>query len=280
MKNKKKYLKPESSKLLWAIIPTLICLAPCLGMDIEGYVPGILEVDGTEEGGMVNLKPGAIIEIGVDVKPNGVLNIHAGTVGFYGIWLIDPTPELPGNDPVVTVYGTNFADEDGSLGYGDWTPSDGSGTLTGEYENGDPTNPDDDINLLFYSDVPIDLVETAVELLEAELWVLPCFINRERPRPARILTLLRLPEGISKDDIDSGQPLLLDSFGIEAVNQYAFEWYRNGILHTSIIASFNKAELMAAVPDDGEVELQVTGQLNTGQVFYGIQTVTIFSWSW
>lgn len=46
-------------------------------------------------------------------------------------------------------------------------------------------------------------------------------------------------------------------------------------------ASFDKAELIKAVPD-GKVELEVVGGLNTdtGQDFYGIDTIRIVSWYW
>jgi len=42
-----------------------------------------------------------------------------------------------------------------------------------------------------------------------------------------------------------------------------------------ILAFFDKAELMAAVDDNGEVELQLVGRLRTSRYFYGIDTVRL-----
>ncbi len=110
--------------------------------------------------------------------------------------------------------------------------------------------------------------------IQGELKVLPRTVNR-RSRQKYILASVRLPEGITKRQIDTDKPLLLYPSGVEALHQYIFQSRRRGAQQTSILAFFDKAELMEAVPDNGQVELQVVGRLKTGQYFYGIDTVNI-----
>lgn len=123
---------------------------------------------------------------------------------------------------------------------------------------------------------PDQVVITVIEPIESELRIFPRTIDRHGRMP-RILALLRLPEGITEDQIDSDRTLLLYPGEIEATYQRAIQWRRRGTPVTNIFALFSKAELMQAVPDDGEVELQVVDQLVSGQYFYGTDTVRIIS---
>jgi len=50
---------------------------------------------------------------------------------------------------------------------------------------------------------------------------------------------------------------------------------KKGDKRVSIFAIYNKAELLSAVPDNGLVDIQVIGSLNTGQYFYGSGSLTI-----
>ncbi|MHC4642176.1 MAG: FIMAH domain-containing protein [Planctomycetota bacterium] len=160
MERKEAMLKTGCSRILWILMVVLLCAAPVvLAVDIDSDVPGgFLDVYGP-----VNLLPGANVEHAVSVYPNGILNIYAGTVGFLGITLYEPTPEFPGNNPVVTVHGTSFEDSSGPISTTQWTPVGGSDTLTGTYENGDL------ISLLFASDIAINLVDTASDPDPTEL---------------------------------------------------------------------------------------------------------------
>ena len=115
---------------------------------------------------------------------------------------------------------------------------------------------------------------------QAKLMILPRVINRSS-RQKRILAWLRLPEGITRDQIDSDIPVVLYPGDIEAIRQYVFQQRRRRPPRTSIFASFDKAELMDAVGDNGRVELQVLGQfVNPGRYFYGTDTVWINSRGW
>jgi len=120
---------------------------------------------------------------------------------------------------------------------------------------------------------PDEVVVTVIEPLESFLRLAPRVINRRSRQPG-ILALLRLPEGITTDQIDSNEPLLLYPGGIEAIRQRVTESRSRGV---SIFALFDKAELMDAVSDNGSVELRVGGQLKTSQYFCGTDTVRIIS---
>jgi hypothetical protein len=121
---------------------------------------------------------------------------------------------------------------------------------------------------------PDQVVIRVVEALESQLLVLPRIINL-RSRQKYILAWVRLPEGITKRQIDTDQPLLLYPGGVEVLHQYIFQSRRRGAQQTSILAFFDKSGLIEAVPDNGQVELQAAGKLKTGQYFYGTDTIRI-----
>ncbi|MFH1371724.1 MAG: right-handed parallel beta-helix repeat-containing protein [Planctomycetota bacterium] len=103
-----------------------------------------------------------------------------------------------------------------------------------------------------------------------ELMILPRVINRHS-RQRRILARLCLPEGITRNQIDRDTPLVLYPGNIEAIRQFVFQ-NRNG---ASIFAFFDKADLLAAIPENGRTDLEVTGRLTTGQIFYGTDSIRI-----
>jgi len=118
---------------------------------------------------------------------------------------------------------------------------------------------------------PDEVIITVIEPVESQLRIAPRVINRHSRQP-KILVLVRLPEGVTKDQIDSNEQLLLYPGGIEAIRQRVTESRSRGV---SIFALFDKAELMDAVSDNGRVELRVGGLLKTGQYFYGSDTVLV-----
>jgi hypothetical protein len=121
----------------------------------------------------------------------------------------------------------------------------------------------------------IDMGAYETIIHEARLLILPRVINRKSSKP-RIMAWLRLPQGITKDQIDRDVPLVLYPSGIEAMRQFVIPRRRQGTQRVSIFAFFNKAELMDAIDDNGRVELQILGRLRQpGQYFYGSDTIRI-----
>jgi len=120
----------------------------------------------------------------------------------------------------------------------------------------------------------IDMGTYETDYLCARLWFAPRTINRQN-RLKRVMAWMLPPKGITRDQIDQTAPLLLYPGSLEPVKQYIFEHGRPGSKHTSIFLLYDKAELMAAVPDNGRVDVQVIGSLNTSQQFYGNSFITI-----
>ncbi len=121
----------------------------------------------------------------------------------------------------------------------------------------------------------IDMGAYETIIHEARLLILPRVINRKSSKP-RIMAWLHLPQGITKDQIDSDTPLVLYPAGIKAMRQFVFDNRRRGAV--SIFAVFDKAELMDAIPANDRVQLQVLGHLRQpGQYFSGTDTIRIIT---
>jgi hypothetical protein len=95
----------------------------------------------------------------------------------------------------------------------------------------------------------------------------------------KITAWLHLLEGVTKDQIDSNEVLILypedAQNDIEAIQQFVIQRGRLGNRRTSVIAFFDKSELMGAIPDNGRVELEVVGKLTSGRYFRGTDTIKI-----
>ena len=104
--------------------------------------------------------------------------------------------------------------------------------------------------------------------IQARLWLYPQTINRQS-RLKNLIAWMHLPEGITKDQIDEDKPLLLYPGPLEPINQYIFEHGRPGHKRTYVLACYDTAEFLAAVLNNGPVDIKVIGSLNTGRQFYG-----------
>ena len=110
----------------------------------------------------------------------------------------------------------------------------------------------------------------------ARLWIFPRLIYRYSQRQRRVLAWLRLPKGVTEDQIDSNTPLLLYPGQIEPTHQYIFPRGRRP-KRVSIIAYFDKPDLMDVISNNGRVELKLVGRLKTGRYFYGTDTIRIIN---
>ncbi len=119
-------------------------------------------------------------------------------------------------------------------------------------------------------------IVTVIEPLSCHLRVLPEVINR-KSHQRHIMAWLTLPSEITRADVNDAVPLSLYPGGIEADGQYVFENWMGQDRHISILAFFDKAELMSAVPDNGRADLQVVGRLKSGRYLYGCDTVRIIN---
>jgi uncharacterized repeat protein (TIGR01451 family) len=85
-----------------------------------------------------------------------------------------------------------------------------------------------------------------------------------------LMVALELPEGIAADQI-SEEPLVILPGNVKANNQIVSEIAGRTVL----VAMFDRAELMDAIDDYGQVRLTVLGTLTSGQTFSGDITITI-----
>ncbi len=87
-----------------------------------------------------------------------------------------------------------------------------------------------------------------------------------------IQALAILPKGKRITDFDTTQPLLLLPGNIKAAAQSAFPWFRGQVF---VLARFNRADLMAAMPANGVAQVTVIGRLKDGTYFAGADSVNI-----
>ena len=91
------------------------------------------------------------------------------------------------------------------------------------------------------------------------------------------MVVVHLPEPIHKDDIDVHKKLIIFPGAIKAAEQYLIPPGREAQSNVRIHAVFDKAEPLANVPDDGDVEFTAIGRFVSGKYFYGTGTVRIIS---
>jgi hypothetical protein len=150
MERKEVWIKVGYVRFFCAVIVIMLCAAP-YGWAVDIIEP---ELGPIFAYGEVNVY--ADITYGLFANPGSTVNIYAGAIGDGVSFGITVSPGA-----TVTVHGTNFGG-DGNLSVpGQVSFSTGSGILTVTYTD-DTGNPiGDPVNLLFLSDTPINLVDTA-----------------------------------------------------------------------------------------------------------------------
>ena len=119
-----------------------------------------------------------------------------------------------------------------------------------------------------------EITVTVEQAMEGDLWVLPRPIKRNRGS-RRLKISLCPPEDIEPNQIDIDKPLTLYPGGIQSDRQRIRTSRIDGVRRTYAYAFFDKVPLMEAIPDNGNADLTVIGNLITGQQFYGLDTVLI-----
>ncbi len=123
---------------------------------------------------------------------------------------------------------------------------------------------------------PNEITITVIEPIEGSLLVAPRIING-RCYQKRITAILRLPAGITKDQIDNTQKLLLYPGEIEASFQFIARHRERKMERVFILACFDTSALIDAAGSASPVKVDVVGQLKTGQYFYVSDTVRIIN---
>jgi len=115
-----------------------------------------------------------------------------------------------------------------------------------------------------------EVTVTVSGFLDADVLVSPQVIDRKSSKA--ITAVIVLPKGVRPKDVDLNQPLVLSPGSVRATKQEAIMWLSG---YTMVFADFPRAGLVAAVPQNGSVELQIVGRLKDGRQFSGHDTVTI-----
>jgi hypothetical protein len=121
---------------------------------------------------------------------------------------------------------------------------------------------------------PDTVVITVLGPFTAKTSVQPEEIDRSDPRIEYVTVLMQLSE-IAVSDVDSSQPVVLTPGQISAGGQSVFDYRQGQTFMTTIMAVFDKAAVMKAIPANGATTLTITGKLTSGRTFSGTAPVTI-----
>jgi hypothetical protein len=104
----------------------------------------------------------------------------------------------------------------------------------------------------------------------AHTFVLSPVVKRNNPGDS-IVVVASLPKAIRPADVNDAKPLMLWPGAAQATSQAAYLWLGG---NTIVTATFQAADLLTTVPDDGPIELHFLGWLKDGRTFGGAYTVT------
>ena len=121
--------------------------------------------------------------------------------------------------------------------------------------------------------VPDQTLITVVEPIDGQLWLYPYGIKRGNCGSKYIIAMVRLYE-ISENQVDLNEPVTIYPGGTESYYKYTFQ-HEDGIVVTTVVALFNKAQLLASIPNNGIMDMTVVGKLKSGQYFAGTDKVMI-----
>ena len=246
--------------------------------EINYDVEGLLEVYGT-----AILQSGAYADF-IFAYPGEAVDAPGSTVNIYGCAPNNSLAVLEaagtifnGLPPVVNVYGSRFRIDSGaSFAPPADLPISGTLHVLDEVE-------EVQFSIWIASDIDLHLRAPEAEepeRVEAEFCASPSLMSRNRRCPV-ICGMIRLPEGIKKDDIDNDYPLMIyscdNATGVEAKYKRIFNSCRKeDSSQVKIFAFFNIGTLLNDLSEDCEkMQLQVRGRLKAEKEFYGNDSIKI-----
>jgi predicted outer membrane repeat protein len=109
---------------------------------------------------------------------------------------------------------------------------------------------------------------------KGEVSIFPRTVNRSS-RGQKVSAVLYMPEPIAGGKIDMSEPLVLYPGAVEASEQkLQDEQTESGV---SVRAFFDRAEMLADMPDNGETEVTIVGRFITGEYFYCTDEIKVVS---
>lgn len=249
---------------------------------------------------LAEIYAGADVTI-TDLVNGGYLNVHAQgniTVDGYAagnVIFIGPTLGIlfadAGQDQTVFAWIDDMAqvqlDGSASGGYVDEFEYYWSWELAGEFYEANGVDPvielpvgEHTIELVIndgivYSE-PNEVVITVIESIEAAVLVRPGVLNRKSAK-GKMIARMHLPADITVDMFDSRQKLMLYPGGVEALSQRVFRPRGPAGSDTgiTILAFFNKGDVLDAIDDNGKVDIDIVGKLKSGQYIYSKDNIRI-----
>ncbi len=123
---------------------------------------------------------------------------------------------------------------------------------------------------------PNEVIITVVESIEATVFVRPGVLNRGSAN-GKMMAWMHLPAGITKEMFDDQQKLKLYPGGVEALSQRVVGPRGPGSRGrgTSILAFFDRGDVLDAIDDNGKVDIDIVGELKSGQYVYSTDSIRI-----
>ncbi len=121
-----------------------------------------------------------------------------------------------------------------------------------------------------FDSAPHEVIARVSRPIVTQTMVTPVQLQRRAGQP--IVALTTLPKGKRASDFDTTQPVLLLPGNIRAVAQSAFPWLYGRVY---IMARFNRADLLAAAPNNGPLQVTVVCRLKDGTYLAGTDSVNI-----
>jgi hypothetical protein len=157
-----------------------------------------------------------------------------------------------------------------------WTIAGNTNQAEGEYPNIQLPAGEHAIQLIVnngYQDSEPSLVHvTVIPPMQQKLTIYPSTLKRVDWFVINTMATMTLPSGVAKTDIRNQQFLLYPAGSTQSVKGSLYYFQKNA--YARIL--FKRLDLMKIIPNNGKVTVYVVGQLNSGQYFFGSDTITIY----
>ncbi len=112
-------------------------------------------------------------------------------------------------------------------------------------------------------------------MLGADVEILPEVLNRRAKGAKEVLAIVYLGEQCEVGQFNVGEGVKLYPGGVGSVRCAAVERLSGTYKGVSIAASFSRDEVLEAIAENGNMEIEIVGHLNTGEWFSGSEVLRI-----
>jgi hypothetical protein len=123
---------------------------------------------------------------------------------------------------------------------------------------------------------PNQVTITVIEPIKSMLWVTPRIVDNSCFKQQYFMAIMQLPAGITRKQIDPNVKLVCYPGEIKANRQFIMSYFDYKRVERVVIwAYFDSNSLTDNVIKTGWVDVDIVGQLKTGQYFYGSDNVWV-----